>query len=272
MTIYLTENTDKQDLINSFKKNKIFAVKLYPLGATTNSNFGIKNIENIMPVLETMEKNDIPLLIHGEDTDPEIDIFDREKYFINRTLSKIVKNFPKLRITLEHITTSDAVDYIKSSNNIVGSITPHHLSSNRNEMLVGGIRPHLYCLPILKREAHQQELIKIATSGHRKFFLGTDSAPHEIHMKENECGCAGVFNTTYTIQILTQIFEINKALNNLEKFVSINGAKHYKLPINKKKINLIKKNNPIKFLDNLINNEIKVKIYKPNFEVFWEIK
>ena len=272
LTIYLTENTDVEDLVAAFKEKNVFAVKLYPLGATTNSNFGIKNLKNIMSVLATMEKNNIPLLIHGEETDPKIDIFDREKYFIDRTLSKIVRNFPKLRITLEHITTIDAIDYINSNENIVGSITPHHLASNRNDMLVGGIRPHLYCLPILKRKTHQEELIRVAISGNEKFFLGTDSAPHEIALKENHCGCAGVFNTTYTIQILTQIFENQRALNNLEKFVSINGARHYKLPINEKKINLIKKDEPIKFINKLKINNIEVKIYKPNFEVFWDIQ
>tara|TARA_Y100001968_G_C19373581_1_gene726382 strand:- start:424 stop:1452 length:1029 start_codon:yes stop_codon:yes gene_type:complete len=272
LTIYLTENTDAENLVTAFKEKNIFAVKLYPLGATTNSNFGIKNLKNIMSVLAIMEKNDIPLLIHGEDTDPNIDIFDREKYFIDRTLSKIVHSFPSLRITLEHITTFDAINFIKSNSNIVGSITPHHLASNRNDMLVGGIRPHLYCLPILKRKAHQKELIKAAVSGNKKFFLGTDSAPHEIALKENQCGCAGVFNTTYTIQILTQIFENYKALNNLEKFVSINGSKHYKLPINKNKISLIKMNYPIKFKEKLKFNDIEVKIYKPNFDVFWNIK
>ncbi len=271
LTIYLTENTDEDNLLTAFKEKNVFAVKLYPLGATTNSNFGIKNLESIMSVLSTMETNDIPLLIHGEDTDPKIDIFDREKYFIDRTLSKIVDRFPSLRITLEHITTFDAIDYIKLNKNIVGSITPHHLASNRNDMLVGGIKPHLYCLPILKRKTHQEELIKVAVSGNEKFFLGTDSAPHEIALKENHCGCAGVFNTPYTIQILAQIFENNNALNNFEKFVSIHGSKHYKLPINKNKINLIKKDIPIKFVNKLKINDTEIKIYKPSFDVFWDI-
>ncbi len=269
MTIYLTENLKKHTLINAYKTKQVFAVKLYPLGATTNSENGIKDVENIIEILSTMEENDIPLLIHGEDTNPEIDIFDREKSFLDKVLTKITQNFPKLRITLEHITTKEAVQFILSSKNVVGSITPHHLASNRNEMLVGGIRPHLYCLPILKRDIHQQELIKIAISGNKKFFLGTDSAPHEIKLKENECGCAGVFNAPYSLQIITQIFDNHNALNKLENFVSINGTKHYKLPNNKKKVSLKKFKNPIKFNDYL-GSKIKFKIYKPQFSIFWD--
>ena len=270
MTIYLTESLNPIELVKAYKRKQIFAVKLYPLGATTNSDYGIKDVENIAGIISVMEENDIPLLIHGEDISSEVDIFDREKSFIENILTKIVDNFPNLRITLEHITTKDAVQYILSSRNVVGSITPHHLASNRNEMLVGGIKPHLYCLPVLKRKIHQQELVKIAISGHKKFFLGTDSAPHEIHLKENACGCAGVFNTPYTIQIITQIFDNLNSLDNLEKFVSVNGAKHYKLKVNNKKICLKKFNDPIIVKDSLIQNKIKLKIYEPKFPIYWD--
>ena len=235
MTLYLNENTDKDDMIQAFKDKTIFAVKLYPQGATTNSDKGVKNLKNIFPLLNQMEINKIPLLIHGEDTDENIDIFDREKSFIDKYLTEIVRTFPQLKITLEHITTYDAVQYVNETANLGASITPHHLASNRNDMLVGGIRPHLYCLPILKRKKHQEALIKVATSGNKKFFLGTDSAPHEIKHKENICGCAGVFNTINSIEIITQIFDEADALSQLENFVSKNSAAFYKIPFNKKK-------------------------------------
>ncbi len=273
LTLYLTENLTKSELLEAFFNNDIFAVKLYPLGATTNSNFGIKNIKKIMPILELMSLNKIPLLIHGEDVDPDIDIFDREKSFIDKYLTKIVKDFPELKITLEHITTKEAVDFVLSSNNnIVASITPHHLASDRNSMLVGGIKPHLYCLPILKRRKHRDALVKIATSGNKKFFLGTDSAPHLKHDKESECGCAGVFNTKYCMQTLTQLFDDKNCLNNLESFTSLNGTKHYQLPVNKKKIKLIKSDKPIKFNKFLKKNNIQIKNYIPDFQVFWSLK
>ena len=271
MTLYLTENTDTDDMIKAFKNKTIFALKLYPQGATTNSDKGVKNLQNIFPLLTHMEINEIPLLIHGEDTDKNIDIFDREKSFIDKYLTKIVSTFPKLKVTLEHITTYDAVQFVKETDNLGASITPHHLASNRNDMLVGGIRPHLYCLPVLKRKKHQEELIKIATSGNKKFFLGTDSAPHEIKHKENICGCAGVFNTINSIEIITQIFDTANSLSNLESFVSKNSALFYKIPFNKKKLELTKLDEPILFQDELIEGDLKIKIYKPNFDVNWKV-
>ena len=272
MTLYLNENTDKHDMIQAFKDKTIFAVKLYPQGATTNSDKGVKNLKNIFPLLNEMEINKIPLLIHGEDTDENIDIFDREKSFIDKYLIEIVSTFPQLKITLEHITTYDAVQYVNETTNLGASITPHHLASNRNDMLVGGIRPHLYCLPILKRKKHQEALIKVATSGNKKFFLGTDSAPHEIKHKENICGCAGVFNTINSIEIITQIFDQENSLSQLENFVSKNSTSFYKLPFNKKKLELIKLEDPILFPDELIEGDLKIKIYKPNFEVNWKLR
>ena len=271
MTLYLTENTDANDVIKAFNNKTIFALKLYPQGATTNSDKGVKNLKKIFPLLNQMEINKIPLLIHGEDTNENIDIFDREKSFIDKYLTEIVSTFPKLKITLEHITTYDAVQFVEETENLGASITPHHLASNRNDMLVGGIRPHLYCLPILKRKKHQEELIKAATSGNKKFFLGTDSAPNEIKHKENICGCAGVFNTINSIEIITQIFDEANSLSQLENFVSKNSASFYKIPFNKKKLELIKLDKPITFEEELIKGDLKIKIYKPNFQIYWRV-
>lgn len=272
MTLYLTENTDKKDLKKSYENGLVFAAKLYPAGATTNSDSGVQNIKNIMPLLETMTEIGMPLLIHGEVTNKEIDIFDREKKFIDNTLSYICKEFPELKITLEHITTEDAVTFVKNGNdNLVASITPHHLALNRNSIFVGGIRPHYYCLPILKRENHRQSLVNVATSGNKKFFLGTDTAPHLSRDKESECGCAGVFNATYSIPILAEIFDKKKSINNLEKFTSRNGAFHYNLPLNKNLIKLIKYDKPIKLVSNLKLNQEKLVIFNPGFPIYWNV-
>jgi dihydroorotase len=273
MTIYLTETTQKHELRESYDNMEIFAAKLYPAGATTNSDSGVKDIKKIMPVLETMAEIGMPLLIHGEVTNKEIDIFDREKVFIDEKLDFICQKLPELKITLEHITTKEATDYVKEGNkNLVASITPHHLSLNRNAIFVGGIRPHNYCLPILKREDHRQALIKAAISGSNKFFLGTDTAPHLKTDKENACGCAGVFNSTNCLSILAEVFERNNAIKMLEKFVSINGAIHYNCQINKEKIILKKNKKPLfsrKYLK--IGND-KIVIFEPDFPVFWEVE
>ena len=272
MTLYLTENTNKNDLIESFKNGLIFAVKLYPAGATTNSGSGVKDLKKVMPILETMAEIGMPLLIHGEVTDKEIDIFDREKIFIDQKLDFICRELPKLKVTLEHITTKEAVTFITEGNeNLAASITPHHLAMNRNDIFVGGIRPHYYCLPILKRETHRNFLLNAATSGNPKFFLGTDTAPHLKFDKENECGCAGVFNATYCISILAQVFDNCDALNNLEKFTSVNGAKHYNLELNTEKFQIVKRIKPIEFENNLSVGDQKIVIFKPNFPVYWEV-
>ena len=249
MTVYLTENTDKYELKESYKSGLVFAVKLYPAGATTNSDSGVKDLSKVMPVLETMEEIGIPLLIHGESTDKEIDIFDREKVFIDNTLDNICRNFPELKITLEHITTEEATKYVLSGNkNLAATVTPHHLVLNRNSIFLGGIRPHYYCLPILKREKHRKALLKVVTSNNnKKFFLGTDTAPHLITDKENSCGCAGIFNAPYCLPTITQIFDTANALSNLEKFVSLNGANHYRIDYNKCKITLKKNSTPLSF-------------------------
>ena len=225
-----------------------------------------------MPTLETMAKIGMPLLIHGEVTNVEVDIFDREKKFIETTLDYICKKLPELKITLEHITTKDATIYINEGNkNLVASITPHHLALNRNALFVAGIRPHNYCLPILKREIHRLALCKAATSGNKKYFLGTDTAPHLKTDKETACGCAGVFNSTYALPILAHLFEKNCSLKNLEKFTSINGAKHYNLSINKKKLKLVKRKEPIKLLEDIYTNKGNIKIFQPPFKIYWKV-
>ena len=273
MTIYLTEETNKIELENAYKNGVVFAVKLYPAGATTNSESGVKDIKKIMPILETMANIGIPLLIHGEVTDKEIDIFDREKAFIDQKLDFICTELPELKITLEHITTKEATEYVEENKkNLVASITPHHLALNRNAIFVGGIRPHNYCLPILKREIHRQALIKVATTGNKKFFLGTDTAPHLKNDKENSCGCAGIFNASYCMSILAQIFENYKSLKNLEKFTSINGSLHYQIPQNTKKIVLKKENKPILFKKSISVGHSSIVVFNPNFPVYWNVK
>ena len=272
LTVYLTEKTCAEDLKSAFNNKEIFAVKLYPAGATTNSESGVKDINKVMPILEIMAEIGLPLLIHGEVTNHDVDIFDREKVFIDKKLDFICKNLPELKITLEHITTKDASVYIKEGNeNLAASITPHHLTLNRNAIFVGGIRPHNYCLPILKREIDRKALLEVAISGNKKFFLGTDTAPHFVHDKESECGCAGVFNATYCIPILAQLFENHHSINNLENFVSRNGAKHYKLKFNNEKIKLIKSSKEIIFKHYLKIGRKKIKIFNPEFPVFWQV-
>ena len=272
MTIYLTETTNKNELRESYERGQVFAAKLYPAGATTNSDSGVNDIKKIMPVLETMSKIGMPLLIHGEVTDIEVDIFDREKVFIEQKLDFICKKLPELKITLEHITTKQAKIYVNEANkNLVASITPHHLVLNRNAIFVGGIRPHNYCLPILKREPHRKALVEAAVSGDPKFFLGTDTAPHLAKDKESSCGCAGVFNATYCVSILAQLFDNENALPKLENFISKNGALHYNLKINKNKIKLIKLRKRLVFKKFLNVNKEKIKIFEPNFPVFWKV-
>lgn len=273
ITVYLTEKTDKNELKESYKNGLIFAVKLYPAGATTNSDSGVRDLNKVLPILETMAETGIPLLIHGEVTDKNVDIFDREKVFIDEKLSFICKILPELKITLEHITTKEATEFVEGGNkNLAASITPHHLALNRNAMLVGGIKPHNYCLPVLKRETHRSSLIRAAVSDSDKFFLGTDSAPHSTNDKESECGCAGVFNATYCLPILAQIFDNENSIKNLENFTSKNGAKHYNLPINKEKIKIRKFNNKV-ILKKYINfDQKKIRIFEPDFPIFWEVQ
>ena len=272
MTVYLTEQTNENELEDAYKNGAVFAVKLYPAGATTNSDSGVKDIKKVMSVLEKMAKIGMPLLIHGEETDKKIDVFDREKVFIDEKLDFICKKLPELKITFEHITTKEATEYVKNGNKtLVASITPHHLALNRNSLFVGGIRPHNYCLPILKRETHRKSLVEAAISGNSKFFLGTDTAPHQKHDKESECGCAGVFNATYCMPILAEIFDKNGKIEMLESFTSVNGAKHYNLSLNKEKINLKKLKNPLNFNKVLKVKNNEIVIFEPNFPVYWYV-
>ncbi|ALE02574.1 dihydroorotase [Candidatus Pseudothioglobus singularis PS1] len=242
MTLYLTDSTTQKDIINAKKEDHIYAVKYYPSGATTNSDSGVTNISKVYPVLEQMQKEGVPLLVHGEVTDSDIDIFDREKVFLDSILGHLVKNFPDLKIVLEHITTKDSVDFVTQGNtNIAATITAHHLLSNRNHMLVGGIKPHYYCLPVLKRRVpHQEALITAATSGDSKFFLGTDSAPHDKSQKESACGCAGVFSAHAAIELYAEAFDGVNKINMLEGFASYFGPDFYGLPRNSEKVTLEK--------------------------------
>lgn len=241
LTLYLTDNTCVEDIEQAVETDYIKACKLYPAGATTNSDSGLTDIENAYPVFEAMEKHGLPLLVHGEVTDQDVDIFDREKVFIDTILIPLVEKFPKLKLVLEHITTSDAVEFVNSrGDNVAATITAHHLLNNRNDMLVGGIRPHLFCLPILKRQQHQQALLEAATSGSPKFFLGTDSAPHAKDKKEAACGCAGCYTAFSAIELYAEAFESMDALDKLEGFASFYGPDFYGLPRNETKITLIK--------------------------------
>lgn len=241
MTLYLTQQTTVEEVKKAAESEHVHAFKLYPAGATTNSDAGVSDLTALYPILEAMQKYDIPLLIHGEVTDPECDIFDRERVFIERTLTTLVQTFPELRVVLEHVTTAEAVQFVESAPaNIAATITPQHLLYNRNALLAGGIRPHYYCLPILKREKHRLALVKAATSGNPKFFLGTDSAPHLTGLKENACGCAGCYSAYGAIELYAQAFEQAGAVDKLEGFASFYGADFYKLPRNTQSIILEK--------------------------------
>ena len=238
MTLYLTNDTTA-DTIRAAKTAGVVAVKLYPAGATTNSATGVSDLSHLEPVFTAMAETGLLLLIHGEVTDGDIDIFDREKVFIDRHLRDIVENFPDLKIVLEHITTADAVDFVSAApGTVAATITPQHLLLNRNDLLVGGIRPHNYCLPVLKRNTHQQALRSAVASGSPKFFLGTDSAPHEQHRKESACGCAGCYSAWSAIELYAQVFEELGCLDKLEAFASFHGADFYGLPRNQNTITL----------------------------------
>ncbi|MGB3738219.1 MAG: dihydroorotase [Pontixanthobacter sp.] len=233
MTCYLTDDTDPGELERGFAQGVFAAAKLYPANATTNSSHGVSDISRLAPVFEAMQAIGMPLLIHGEVTDPDIDIFDREKAFIERSLRGIVDRFAALKIVFEHITTADAVDFVAGAGaNVAATITPQHLHINRNAMLVGGIRPHAYCLPVAKREEHRLALRKAATSGSAQYFLGTDSAPHMRDAKESACGCAGIFNAPFALESYVTVFDQENALDRFEAFASLNGARFYGLPQN----------------------------------------
>lgn len=239
MTLYLTDNTSAEEIRKAKQSGFVHAVKYYPAGATTNSDAGVTNMRKAYPALEEMQRCGMPLLVHGEVTDPAVDIFDREAVFIERVLQPLLRDLPSLRVVFEHITTADAAQYVLSApDNIAATLTVHHLLYNRNAMFAGGMRPHYYCLPVLKREIHRTALVKAAISGSPKFFLGTDSAPHAQHAKENACGCAGIYSAHTAIELYAEAFEQAGALDKLEGFASFYGADFYGLPRNTATITL----------------------------------
>jgi dihydroorotase len=246
MTCYLTDDSDPVEIESGFTSGVFIACKLYPANATTNSSHGVTNVQKIYPVLEMMQRIGMPLLLHGEVTETQVDIFDREAVFIERILVKLIADFPELKIVFEHITTADAVAFVEAGGaNLAATITPHHLEINRNAMFVGGIRPHFYCLPVAKRERHRLALRRAATSGSAKFFLGTDSAPHSVSKKESACGCAGIFNAPFAMESYAKTFEEEGALDKLEAFASENGAHFYGLPFNTTQVILERTPNPV---------------------------
>jgi dihydroorotase len=238
MTCYLTDKASPDEIARGFEKQVWVAAKLYPAGATTNSASGVTDIRNIYPTLARMERIGMVLCVHGEVTDPDVDVFDREQAFVTRVLSRLVEDFPKLKIVFEHITTAEAVRFVEKSLRVAATITPQHLIINRNAIFAGGLRPHAYCLPVAKREQHRLAVRKAATSGSPKFFLGTDSAPHAREAKENACGCAGIFNAPFALESYATVFEEEDALSRLEAFASLNGPRFYGLPVNEEIVTL----------------------------------
>ncbi|HEX8639783.1 MAG TPA: dihydroorotase [Allosphingosinicella sp.] len=239
MTCYLTDGADPDEIARGFEEGVFAACKLYPANATTNSEFGVIDVGNIHPTLEAMQRIGMPLLIHGEVTDPDVDIFDREKVFIERTFSRLARDFPELKMVLEHVTTAEGVAFVEEGPaNLAATITPHHLIINRNALFEGGLRPHAYCLPVAKREHHRQAVRRAATSGSPKFFLGTDSAPHAVKAKESGCGCAGIFNAPFALEAYATVFEEEGALDRLEAFASENGPSFHGLPLNEERVTL----------------------------------
>ena len=273
MTLYLTEETEVRDLRAAAEIGLITAVKLYPAGATTNSQSGVRDISKVMRVLENMAQIGLPLCVHGEVTTPEIDIFDREAVFIDTVLDPIRRELPELRVVMEHITTKDGVDYVAGGGaTIAGTITTHHLVINRNHILAGGIRPHYYCLPVAKREEHRLALRAAATSGDPSFFLGTDSAPHTDAAKLQPCGCAGCFTATNTLSILAHVFEEDGALDRLEGFASRHGPAFYRLPVNDDTITLVKSSDPVIYPDHIDTGEGPVTVFDPGFPLYWSVQ
>jgi len=271
MTLYLTDNTQLNDITEAAATDWLVGAKLYPAGATTNSSSGVTSVVKLMPVLEKMAETGLILQVHGEVTDPHIDIFDREAVFIEQVLMPIVHELPELKIVLEHITTQQGIEFVQSSgNNIAGSLTPQHLLFNRNEIFRGGIRPHNYCLPVLKRETHRAVLAKAATSGSSQFFLGTDSAPHMQKAKENACGCAGCYSAHAAMPMYARLFEQYEALDNLEQFASINGARFYGLDLNPGTITLVKERWQVPDSYSINNGESVVPLFAGE-EMDWKV-
>ncbi|ALG89921.1 MULTISPECIES: dihydroorotase [Actibacterium] len=271
MTLYLTEDTDPADVAAAHASGLITAVKLYPAGATTNSASGVTDFDRIRPVLEKMAQIGLPLCVHGEVTNPTVDIFDREAVFIDRVLDPLRRATPGLKVVMEHITTADGVDYVQSANgNLGATITTHHLIINRNHILVGGIKPHYYCLPVAKREAHRVALVRAATSGDARFFLGTDSAPHADPAKESACGCAGVFSASNTLSCLAEVFDVQNALDRLEGFTSLHGPAFYGLPPNDATLTLTK-GAPVTYPAKIDTGAGPVTLFDPGFPLHWRV-
>lgn len=272
MTLYLTEGTDPDDLVAAAKSGLITAVKLYPAGATTNSASGVRDIDKVMPVLEAMAEAGVPLCVHGEVTDPEIDIFDREAVFIDRVLDPLRTRLPQLRVVMEHVTTSDGVEYVKGGgDSIAATLTTHHLFINRNHILAGGIRPHYYCLPVAKRESHRRALLTAATSGDASFFLGTDSAPHLDQAKLAPCGCAGIYTAPNTLACLAQIFEAEGALDRLNGFVAVHGAAFYGVPVNGGTVTLRRETDAQPVPEARATPEGALTVFDPMVPIHWTV-
>jgi dihydroorotase len=273
MTLYLTEATDPADVAAAAASGLVKAVKLYPAGATTNSQSGVRNFDRVMPVLERMAEIGLPLCCHGEVTTPEVDIFDREAVFIDSVLDPLRRRLPGLRVVMEHITTEEGVAYAAAGGaDLAATITTHHLVLNRNHILVGGIRPHYYCLPVAKREKHRLALRRAAVSGNPAYFLGTDSAPHVDALKEHACGCAGCFTATNTMPILAQVFEDEGALPRLEAFTSRHGAGFYRLPPNPGTITLVKGDAPADLSAKIPTGAGPVTVFNSGFPVLWRVQ
>jgi dihydroorotase len=272
MTLYLTETTDPEDVAQAAASGLVKAMKLYPAGATTNSASGVRDFDKVRGVLERMAEIGLPLCLHGEVTSPEVDIFDREAVFLDTVLDPLRRATPGLRVVLEHVTTSQGVDYVRGGGpDIAGTITTHHLVINRNHILAGGIRPHYYCLPVAKRETHRQALRAAATSGEASFFLGTDSAPHVDALKEHACGCAGCFTATNTMAILAHVFEQEAALDRLEAFVSLNGPGFYRLPVNEARITL-SRGEVQAMPEKILTGAGPVTLFDPGFSLHWRVE
>lgn len=271
MTLYLTETTDPEDVREAYAAGIATAVKLYPAGATTNSDSGVREIEKVRAVLDVMAEIGMPLCIHGEETDHDVDIFDREAVFIDRVMKPLRKKVPDLRIVMEHVTTQDAVDYVRDSNkNLGATITTHHLIINRNHILAGGIKPHFYCLPVAKREAHRVALVQAAISGDKRFFLGTDSAPHTDPNKLQACGCAGIFSAPNTMSCLAEVFDAAGRIRKIEDFASLNGPLFYGLPPNEDTITLIK-GDPVTYPAQIATGDGPVTVFDPGFDLHWRV-
>jgi dihydroorotase len=272
MTLYLTETTDPDDVAAAAASGLVKAVKLYPAGATTNSASGVSDFGRVAGVLERMAEIGLPLCVHGEVTDPAVDIFDREAVFIDRVLDPLRRRTPDLKVVMEHVTTSDGVDYVRSAaTGLAATLTTHHLIINRNHILAGGIRPHYYCLPIAKRESHRLALRQAATSGDARFFSGTDSAPHTDPLKEAACGCAGCFTAPNSLSCLAHVFEEEGALDRLEGFVSLNGPAFYAMPANEGTVTLVRQPGPVAYPVKIDTGAGPVTVFDPGFPLHWRV-